>query len=229
MEKITIVTCSRNKKEEKKDFLEHLEYTCGIDNEIIFIENSEGKSLTSIYSEMIEKCDTEIILFIHDDIDFLSPNWGKEIYHLFDENKDYGIIGVAGSGEFDSNCAWWNYKDKYGQVLHRKDGKSWLTTFSDRLKEDLVEVCVIDGLFMAVHKNRITQNFDTDFQGFNHYDTSFCIDNYLDGECKIGVTTNIRVAHNSIGETKIEWFVNKNLLNEKYSEYFPIKIKRKKN
>ena len=112
--------------------------------------------------------------------------------------------------------------------MHRKDGKSWLTSFSDEIKEDLVEVCVIDGLFIAVNKSRITRNFDTDFNGFNHYDTSFCIDNYLDGECKIGVTSKIKLAHNSVGETKVEWFVNKNLLNKKYSEYFPIKIKRKK-
>ena len=92
----------------------------------------------------------------------------------------------------------------------------------------MVEVCVIDGLFIGVHKKRITSNFDTDFKGFNHYDTSFCLDNYLDGECKIGVTTNIRIAHNSIGVTKQEWFDNKELLNFKFDEYYPIKVKRKK-
>ena len=34
------------------------------------------------------------------------------------------------------------------------------------------------------------------------YDIDFCLSNYIDGKTKIGVTTNIRLAHNSVGELK---------------------------
>lgn len=61
--------------------------------------------------------------------------------------------------------------------------------------------------------------------GFNHYDTSICLYNFIDGKCKIGVTTNIRMAHNSVGETKPNWFENLALLNKKFGEYYPIKVK----
>ena len=37
--------------------------------------------------------------------------------------------------------------------------------------------------------------------GFNFYEIDFCLNNFIDKKTKIGVTTNIRVAHNSIGES----------------------------
>lgn len=226
--KITVVVCSRQTDKEKNDFLEHIKSTCGYNVHVMFLINSEGVSLTKIYNDMLEKLDTEVVIFIHDDIEFLRKGWGAEIARLFKANEEYGIIGVAGSAEFDEKGAWWNYDKKYGQVLHRSNGKSWLSAFSPLLDKDLEETCVIDGLFMAVHTKRISKHFDNDFEGFNHYDTSFCISNYIDGKCKIGVTTNIRMAHNSVGETKPNWFDNLQKLNEKFSEYYPLNVVKDK-
>ena len=173
-----------------------------------------------------DKVDSNVIIFIHDDIEFLKKGWGAEILRLFNKHKDYGIIGVAGSAQFDDNGAWWQYNKKYGQVLHRHDGKSWLTAFSPLLDHDLQEVCVIDGLFMAVHKKRISKNFDPEVKGFNFYDIDFCLANYIDGKTKIGVTTNIRIAHNSVGEMKPEWYTNRDQINEKYKDYYPIDLEK---
>ncbi len=226
--KITVVVCSRQTDKEKNDFLEHIKSTCGYNVHVMFLINSEGVSLTKIYNDMLEKLDTEVVIFIHDDIEFLRKGWGAEIARLFKANEEYGIIGVAGSAEFDEKGAWWNYDKKYGQVLHRSNGKSWLSAFSPLLDKDLEETCVIDVLFMAIHTKRISKHFDNDFEGFNHYDTSFCISNYIDGKCKIGVTTNIRMAHNSVGETKPNWFDNLQKLNEKFSEYYPLNVVKDK-
>ena len=161
---------------------------------------------------------------MHDDIEFLKKGWGREILRLFNEHEDYGIIGVAGSAQFDSNAAWWQYDKKYGQVLHRHNGKSWLTAFSPLLDKDLQEVCVIDGLFMAVHRKRITAKFD-ESNKFDFYDISFCLDNFLDGKTKIGVTTNIRIAHNSIGEMRPDWYTTRERINNKYGDKYPIEVK----
>ena len=224
--KITVVVCSRQTDKEKNDFIEHLKETCGYNVHVMFMINSDGVSLTKIYNDVISKLETEVVVFIHDDVEFLRNGWGAEIARLFKAYEDYGIIGVAGSAEFDEKGAWWNYKNKYGQVLHRSNGKSWLSAFSPLLDKDLEEVCMIDGLFMAIHTKRISKTFDEDFTGFNHYDTSFCLSNFIDGKTKIGVTTNIRMAHNSVGETKPNWFENLEKLNEKFGKYYPIKIKK---
>lgn len=230
-DEITLVVSSRLSVTEGQDIINryHLSLTSkNVKTKIRFYTNDNALGLSALYNGVMQSdvIDSEIIVFCHDDLDFLKKGWDDEIYRLFKEHKDYGIIGVAGSAEFDSNAAWWNYSKKYGQVLHRHDGKSWLTTFSPLLDKDLEEVCVIDGLFMAVNRSRISKNFDKELPGYDFYDIDFCLANYIDGKTKIGVTTNIRLAHNSIGELSQGWYNNRIVVNDKYKDYYPIKVKK---
>ena len=223
--KINIVVPSTHNSEDMQDFINMLKNTCGCENEIYFISNKEGIGLTQVYSDIMNKIKDDIIVFIHDDILFLRDGWGAEVLRLFNENEEYGIIGVAGSKEFNERAMWWTNKLKYGQVMHENNGQRFLTQFSPLLNQDLEEVCVIDGLFMAVAKNRLGSDFDKSITGFNFYDITFCLDNFLSGWCKIGVTTNIRILHKSVGELKQEWYDNREVINLKYKKYFPIKVK----
>ncbi len=224
MEKIlTVVISSKKNVKESKELLDNIESTVDVPCNIMFIQNN-GVSLTTVYHEAMLKAETDIVVFIHDDIEFLRSGWGSELVRMFNEHQDYGIIGIAGSAEFEYNAMWWNYKKIYGQVLHRNEGQSWLTSFSPLLKNDLEEVCVIDGLFMAVEKNRISQNFNKEIEGFNFYDIDFCLSNFLDKKTKIGVTTNIRVAHNSVGNLSENWYKNREIINEKYGNTYPIHV-----
>lgn len=227
--KITVIFCSKKNGEENKAFIDHLKDTCGCDLNVICVHNPDGVSLSKIYADMTvnEDIETNIIIYIHDDVEFLRKGWGSEILRLFNEHEDYGIIGVAGSAQFDENGAWWNYEKKFGQVLHRWEGKSWLTAFSPLLDKDLQEVAVIDGLFIAIHKNRISENFSRELQSFDFYDIYFCLANYFKKKCKIGVTTNIRIAHNSIGKLKDSWYENRKIINEKFGNKFPIDVDKK--
>lgn len=230
MEKdIAIVFCTKKTNEEIKPFVEHLKNTSGCNTHVYYIHNPDGISLSKIYADMLETSEIKenIIAFIHDDIEFLRAGWGAETLRLFNDNEEYGIIGVAGSAQFDKNGAWWNYEKKFGQVLHRSEGKSWLTAFSPLLDKDLQEVVVIDGLFIAVHKKRISSNFDRELSSFDFYDIALCLQNHFDGKCKIGVTTNIRLAHNSIGKLKDSWYKNREIINEKWGDKFPIDILKK--
>lgn len=227
MEKITIVVCSKHTKDEKKNFCDNVNNTCGIEHDLVFITNKDGVGLSQIYHEIINDINDNFIVFIHDDIEFLRYGWGSEIVRLFNENNDYGIIGVAGSAEFDEEAAWWRYNQKYGQVIHRSATQSWLTAFSELLPYDLEEVCVVDGLFIAINKNKIKINFDNSLTGFHMYDVDFCLANFITNSVKIGVTTNIRIAHNSIGEIDENWALNRDYINSKYHKYYPIKINKK--
>jgi hypothetical protein len=230
-ESIAIVYCTREKTGESNEFIEHLKNTCECNCHVYAVHNPDGVSLSRIYSDMLGSPDIQdnVIIFIHDDIEFLRKGWGKEILRLFNEHKDYGIIGVAGSAQFDSNAAWWNYEKKFGQVLHRSEGKSWLTSFSPLLDKDLQEVVVIDGLFIAVQKDRIAESFSKDIEAFDFYDIYFCLANHFskDWKYKIGVTTNIRIAHNSVGKLKDSWYKNREIINNKFGEHYPIDILKK--
>lgn len=231
MEKsIAVIVTSKRKTDENKPLLDHIKATSGCEVHIFSIYNSEGVSLSKIYSDMLSNEDVmdNIVVFMHDDIEFLRDGWGSEVIRLFEENKEYGIIGVAGSSQFDADAAWWRYEKKYGQVLHRNEGKSWLTAFSPLLDKDLQEVVVVDGLFIAVNKERISVNFNDELEAFDFYDVDFCLSNHFANACKIGVTTNIRVAHNSVGNMRDSWYKNREIINQKFGKYYPIDIEKKK-
>lgn len=223
---ITVVISSRKSDDESNAFIETIKNTVGCRANVIFVVNDNSMGLSQLYYSMMNnpQIESDIIVFCHDDIEFLKKGWGEELIRLFSKNRKFGIIGVAGSAEFDEKGAWWNYSKKFGQVLHKHDGKSWLTAFSPLLNKDLEEVCVIDGLFIAVKRSRVTRNFDPNLPGFNFYDIDFCLANYLDGKTKIGVTTNIRLAHRSIGQLSENWYQNREIINEKYGDNFPITV-----
>lgn len=223
---ISVIFCTRKEKEDCQDFIKHINDTCGVIPNVMCVHNPDGISLSKIYADMLVSSDVvnDIIVLIHDDIEFLKDGWGEEIIRLFEEHKDYGIIGVAGSAQFDEHAAWWNYKKIFGQVLHRHEGKSWLTAFSPLLEKDLQEVAVVDGLFIAVHRDRIAENFDRELEGFDFYDIDFCLSNLLSKKTKIGVTTNIRVAHNSVGGLKESWHKNRQIINKRYKNKYPIDV-----
>ncbi len=231
MKKLVVCTVSRNfenidsvRNQERKD-------SCGYENtEFITHVNFENKGLPEIYNQVLDDVEGDYYIFMHDDIIFYRKNWGKEIVDLLEKHQDYSIIGIAGSSEYSTknkkeHGAWWRYETKrYGQVVHKPNTtKAFLSMFSPLLDKDLQEVVVIDGLFMAVAKNRISSKFDERFT-FDHYDTSFCIPNYLEGKYKIGVTTNIRVGHDSTGELREDWEVALNKLNDIYGDKLNIKV-----
>lgn len=228
---VSVIICSAKEFSGSDKLIEKLQNTSGCDITVYLVNNEDGIPLSLIYSDLVDSEDIlgKVLLFMHDDVEVLKDGWGAELLRLFDENKEYGIIGVAGSAQFDENGAWWNYDKKYGQVLHRNEGKSWLTAFSQLLDKDLQEVAVVDGLFMAMHRDRIGANFSREIPGFDFYDIHFCLSNYIAGKCKIGVTTNIRVAHDSIGKPRDGWYRNRELVNEEFGEYFPIDCTKKNN
>jgi glycosyltransferase involved in cell wall biosynthesis len=58
------------------------------------------------------------------------------------------------------------------------------------------------------------------------YDVNFCFKNFI-SEVNIGVLTNIRITHKSIGMTNDQWEKNKNIFVDKYKPYLPTKVKFK--
>ena len=224
---LTVITCSR--KEYDEWLIEHIKTTCGVEDvSIYFITNQDNEGLSKVYNHFLEEENNsnDITVFIHDDIKFYKDGWGKELLRLFEEHEDYGIIGVAGSAQFGGAGRWWDSEKRYGQVLHCNGEERWLSMFSEKIEDGLEEVCCIDGLFMAVHRKRITKKFDEDFT-FDFYDISFCLANYADGKTKIGVTTNISVAHQSIGNLRDEWTASRDRLFEKYKGILPIDMPKK--
>jgi hypothetical protein len=218
---ISIVYCTREPKQKHK---EHLIKVCGNPNVEVIEYVNKGEGLTKFYQKALDEAKNDIIVFCHDDILLETKQIAKKITKLFTENPDYGIIGVAGTKYLADNGIWWqDPKQMYGRVKHTHEGKSWLSSYSADLGKELTETVIVDGLFFAVDRKRIKKGFNQEVGGFHFYDVDFCFRNHLEG-VKVGVCTNIRVNHMSIGQTNEEWEENRIKFAEKYKEQLPVRI-----
>ena len=229
--KIIVCTPTVNWNPKFKAFAKNVVQTIGCEHRIACIRNSGNIPMTKMYKDAFNFLKDEkdsIIVFSHDDLEYVTVGWGNKLLDLFNNNQDYGIIGLAGSTFYDGTRPWWTYDTKQyllGQVIHRTEQKGlFMTAFSELLDEDVKECVVVDGLFMAVNPTKIEYEFDETLGGFHFYDIDFCLGNFLTHKCKIGVTTNIRVVHNSVGKPNEMFKHNQEVVNEKYKEFYPIEV-----
>ena len=225
-----MITIGYSTRESKPEFQEYLKKSAGHPKvQIIEKVNNGEKNLSQVYNEIISESEYDIIVLCHDDIYFDTNNWANKLSKVFDKNSEYGIIGMAGTTHMPKSGMWWEDRTKmYGIVNHEHDGKKWESKYADSLGNDVKEVVVVDGVFIALHKNKIKSNFDESVSGFHMYDINFCFKNFLE-DVKIGVITNIRLTHKSIGMTNEQWEINKNLFAEKYKNNLPTKVKLNEN
>jgi len=220
-----MITIAFSTKSDKPELIEHFKKSSGYEKGVRVIQkiNNGEKSLSQVYNEILNETPDDIVIFTHDDIYFDTTAWYSKIVRNFEKN-DYGIIGLAGTPSLPTSGMWWENRRKMcGIVNHESQGKKWESKYSPSFGNELREVCLVDGVFIAVHKKRIKKNFVEDFQGFHFYDLPFCVENYLEG-VKIGVCTNIRITHKSIGQTNKQWEDNRILFTQKYAEHLPIKV-----
>jgi hypothetical protein len=210
------------------NFKEEILKSSGLHNKIEFLgyENKGQFSLTEIYNRGLKEAKYNHIVFLHHDLTIETKQWGVKLLRLFEKSPEFGIIGVAGSKNMPVSGQWWeNRKKMYGRVKHTHEGRTWLSTYSDDLGQNIEEVSNVDGVFFAIDKTKIKKNFNEDFKGFHFYDVSFSFENYLAG-VKVGVTTAIRVNHLSIGITNDAWEQNRVQFAEMHKDVLPIDIKR---
>lgn len=221
-----MITVGYSTREHNPQFIEYLKKSSGFKKiEVIEKINNGEKSLSEVYNEILAESTTDIVVLCHDDIYFDTSSWFHKIRTHF-EKSDFGILGVAGTTNMSETGRWWETnrrKDMIGIVNHESGGKKWTSKYSDDLGKSIRQTVIVDGLFIAVSKSRIKHNFDEEFKGFHFYDIAFCFKNHLDG-VKIGVITNIRITHKSIGQTNEQWEENREFFVQKYKDNLPNKI-----
>lgn len=221
---VSIVYCTRQTNPEHK---EHLIKSSGLHKHVEVIEIiNNGESLTNAYNRGLKQAKYDIVVFCHDDLFVETKQWGNKLVKLFDKNPEYGIIGVAGSKNIPVSGQWWENRNKmYGRVAHTHEGKTWLSAYSDDLGQNLEETIIVDGVWFSVHKNRIKKDFNENVEGFHFYDVTFSFENFLEG-VKVGVTTVVRINHQSIGMTNEAWEKNRADFAETFKTHLPANVKR---
>jgi hypothetical protein len=221
---VTVVYCTRETNPAHK---EHLIKSSGLHKHLEVVEIiNNGESLTHAYNRGLKQAKNDIVVFCHDDLTIDTKQWGNKLVKLFEKNPEYGIIGVAGSKNMPESGQWWQNRSKmYGRVQHTHEGKTWLSSYSEDLGQELEEVVVCDGVWFAVDKRRLKKEFNEEVEGFHFYDVTFAFENYLQG-VKVGVTTAIRINHQSIGMTNDAWEKNRADFSEAFQAFLPANVKK---
>lgn len=222
---ISVIICSRTQNI-PIDLSENIKHTVGCDYELIVIDNSKNQySIFEAYNLGIKKSKGKYLCFVHDDVLFHTKGWGKIINRIFNENKQIGLIGIAGAkSKTKMPSAWWDCPEDHKVI-------NIIQHFPNREKEKSVlgfedssntEVVVIDGVFMAMRRyERII--FDERLKGFHNYDLYLSLKHHMLNK-KVLVTSEILLEHFSEGSLNKLWYESTSLFHKLYKNYLPIDI-----
>ena len=219
-----MITIGYSTKKIDPSFREYITKSVGLPNvEVIAFENPGTHSLTEVYNIILEQSSNDIVVLCHDDIKVKTNKWGQRILDHFN-NSDYGIIGVAGTYNYSETGKWWEDKSAMVGIVnhkHPETKKEYESKYSSSVGDNIIPVVSLDGVFMVVKKSKIKYKFDETIKGFHFYDVDFTVGNYL-SDVKIGVITNIRILHYSIGMTNAQWEENRVQFAEKWKNNLPL-------
>lgn len=213
---ISIIICSRL-KDISEELAQNISNTIGSLYELILIDNSESKySIFEAYNIGIKKSKGNLLCFIHDDILFHTRDWGVILELEFKTNPNFDLIGIAGSKvKTQFPTGWWDCEDKCKVInIIQHDKEKIETQYFGFLSDNLQEVLVVDGVFMALKKNN-DYLFDDDLRGYHNYDLNLSSSVKAGGR-KIGVTQKILIEHFSIGKLNKDWLLSTIIFHKKY-------------
>jgi glycosyltransferase involved in cell wall biosynthesis len=188
------------------------------------IRIADARSLAEGYNRGIHYANGKIIIFCHDDIEFLNSNVDEIIEK---DLKKFDIVGVAGTCRLIQG-AWISAGQPFvhGQVAHKDsehgDGITLCLYGLGRDNTIVNGVQALDGLFIAMNRYVLDDlRFDeTLFTGFHLYDLDYTYAAYLKGY-RIAIDHRIHLIHDSIGRFGTDWKNYAELFYKKYETVLP--------
>jgi hypothetical protein len=173
---ISVVICSV-KKHLAAQIKSNIDNTIGVPWEAVIIDNtSPSRGITAVYNDGASRASFPILCFVHEDVAFLTQDWGKKIVGYFEADPGLGIVGVAGATYKSKTVAGWMtsvpHFDHYNITHRDPSGKNEKMSSGQSSQEGLIQVITLDGVFLCVPKKVITEiPFDeTLLTGFHLYD-----------------------------------------------------------
>lgn len=204
--------------------------TCGIDYEIIRVENPGTMSINAAYNQGIAKSHFDYLLFIHEDVIFETQDWGSILLNLFIEQPRTGLIGVAGTKFKTKAPSGWGESGKQFNEVYIKqyNGEILVEDFTkDYAGSSYKEVAVLDGVFLATRKSN-NLFFDETLDGFHNYDIALSLRNREANKMAI-VSFEIIIRHLSTGNYGHEWVRSTFQFYKKYKNLLPFALDKVSN
>jgi hypothetical protein len=171
------------------------------DFEIIGIH--DAKSMAEGYNRAINKSTGDVLIFSHDDIEFITPDLPNRLLrHL----QTYDLVGLAGTSRFCGN--FWLAAGPpfvFGQVTHPAPTGGFNVNLFGAPAPIVGDLQALDGLFIAVNRRVFDKvRFDESLAGFHFYDLDFTASAH-DAGFNLAVANDIHAIHSSMGSYGPEW------------------------
>ena len=220
---ISIIVCSKY-EQLATAFTDNVAATVGVEYELIHIDNSKQTySIFSAYNEGVKRSTYPNLCFVHEDVLFLTPDWGKKVAaHL--TNPQVGIVGVAGGDVMTPVPTGWYALNKSMNIVESNaDGSESQHSFSPINYSDTTRsVVLLDGVLLCMRKNLFEQiQFDEKLSGFHGYDLDISIQSFLAGYINL-VMYDVLIKHFSKGVFGWAYYNNLIYITQKWGQQLPL-------
>lgn len=203
---ISLLVCSINSTYLEK-LTTSIKSTISLPYELLVLDNNvEGLSISEAYNKLAHKANYEYLVFVHEDVEFLTKDWGTSLIQILKDRKN-GIIGVAGSSYLPSvPSGWYLSNEKNDQVyIHQGFKYKVAPVRFDNHGEDLTTVFLLDGVFLAMRKEVWEEfSFNEKLKGFHAYDVDLC--QRVSSKYQNIFTKQIELIHHSEGKVDKNYF-----------------------
>lgn len=219
---ISLIICSRD-KDIPKELRKNVEETIGEEFEWVVIDNSAGNhSIFKAYNIGSKLAHGDILCFMHDDILFLSNNWGKVVHNAF-RVETLGLLGVIGNHVVPAcPASWWTSCYEEGHVVQYYESEDRHENIQYS-KVNNSQVAIVDGLWFCIPRSLFPSiAFDEKtFSGFHCYDTDICLQILKQGRT-ISIANDIDIQHNSDGFLSSQFIEERKIWYKKWKSMLPI-------
>ena len=176
---ISIIICSINKAFAEQ-VQKNIDQTIGVVWEPIIIDNIiSPKSITQVYNIGAAKATYDILCFVHEDILFKTQQWGIKLVEHFANDKELGLIGIAGSKyKSKTPSGWFTGIPEFEccNILHLDSSGNEQNIYFNPVPNSLSQdVIVLDGVFLCCPKSiwKEIQFDEVLLKDFHLYDVDF--------------------------------------------------------
>lgn len=212
---IDFIICYNNEMYLKEclEYISYLEVPEGMQLDTLCIEGA--KSMAEGYNMAMQQSEAKYKVYLHQDLFILNKHFIKDILHIFEENPEYGMLGVLGTNQILQQADYM-YKWSMGGVYANDSINTMKIELNTR--HDIEEVVAIDGMIMITQYD-VSWRSDL-FDGFDFYDISQCMEFRKKGY-KIGIPFQEECwCFHDCGDSKVgKYDYYRKILCEEYKEW----------
>lgn len=155
-------------------------------NNLKIIRHQENIGVRPALNEIWKEASGDIIVYTHNDVEFLESGWDDKIRKAFETHKEAGIVGVYGAKGLGTSDI---YQTFYQMVQLARFGNVSNALMDQQmhgfrnLRNEFENVSVFDGFFMAIKKELLdkTQGFSDILPSHHNYDNLISIQSIQNG------------------------------------------------